>query len=61
MIEYELQRIHSAELIREADDYRLARESLRQRRAARETDGEIEAEDRSHSGRRRRLRVARAA
>ena len=61
MIEYELQRMHSAELIREADDYRLVREALRQRRAAREADGESEAEGRSPAGRRRRLRVARAA
>jgi hypothetical protein len=61
MIEYELQRARSAELIRAADDYRLARESLRQRREAREAHGEPDAEGRSHTGRRRRLRVARAA
>jgi len=35
MFEYELQQIRSAELIREAQDHRLAREALRSRRAAR--------------------------
>ncbi|MGW3495807.1 hypothetical protein [Streptomyces sp. NPDC001020] len=61
MNEYELQRVYSAELIREADHYRLARETLRQRHAARGADGELEKESRSHSGRRRRLRIGRAA
>ncbi len=35
MFEYELQQIRTAEMIREADNYRLVREAVRGRRAAR--------------------------
>jgi hypothetical protein len=35
MFAYELQQIRSAEMIREADNYRMAREAIRARRAAR--------------------------
>nr|WP_307544398.1 hypothetical protein [Streptomyces sp. V3I8] len=35
MFEYEIQQIRSAEMIRDADNYRMAREVARSRRAAR--------------------------
>lgn len=35
MFEYELQQIRSAEMIRDAANYRMAREAVRSRRAAR--------------------------
>jgi len=60
-VAYELHRIRSAELIREADDYRLTHVSPRQRHAAREADREPGAEGRSPgapAGRRRRIRSA---
>ncbi|MFC3575419.1 hypothetical protein ACFOZ0_19510 [Streptomyces yaanensis] len=60
MIEYELQQIRSAELIRAAEEYRIGREALRLRRAAHRTAKEPEPEGRAH-GHRRRPRVARAA
>ncbi len=64
MFEYELQQLRSAELIREADNYRLAREALRGRRAARREGGRSgrdDSEGRVHSRRHRRPRFARAA
>ncbi|MEU9521154.1 MULTISPECIES: hypothetical protein [unclassified Streptomyces] len=61
MYEYEIQQYHSAELIRRADEARLAREVIRARRAARREarHGGVEAE--SHTPRPRRPRFARAA
>ncbi|MFD1662631.1 hypothetical protein ACFSL4_31775 [Streptomyces caeni] len=56
MLQYELHRIRSAELIRQADAYRLRREALRRRRAARTT-----GEDPEQEGRPGRPRLARAA
>ncbi|WP_194238837.1 hypothetical protein [Streptomyces spongiae] len=58
MFQYELQQIRSAELIRDAAEYRLAREA---RRAAREASRRHEAEGRPHSPRLRRHRFPRAA
>ncbi|MFF3000435.1 hypothetical protein ACFVTC_38725 [Streptomyces sp. NPDC057950] len=66
MFEYELHQIRSAELIREAQNHRLAREALRGRRAdrrrtaARESGGN-DTEERSYSPRPRRHRFTRAA
>jgi len=60
-IAYELHRIRSAELIREADNYRLGRAAQRRRHAAREADGQPEAEGRSPgtpTDRRHWIRVA---
>ncbi|MER5381348.1 hypothetical protein OG788_31145 [Streptomyces sp. NBC_00647] len=65
MFEYELQQIRSAELIREAQNYRLVKEALRGRRAARRTDSRRSAHDdtegQAHSHRPRRHRFARVA
>ncbi|MGW3663276.1 hypothetical protein [Streptomyces sp. NPDC005141] len=65
MFEYELQQIRSAELIREAQNYRLAKEALRTRRAARRVDARRSAqndtEGQAHSQRPRRHRFARVA
>ncbi|MFF4350736.1 hypothetical protein [Streptomyces sp. NPDC001530] len=65
MFEYELQQIRSAELIREAQNHRLAQEALRGRRAARRAaareSGQNDTEGQSHSPRPRRHRFARAA
>jgi hypothetical protein len=65
MFEYELQQIRSAELIREAQSYRLAKEALSGRRAARRAGARRTAqgdtEGRSHSDRPRRHRFARVA
>ncbi|MEW2167898.1 hypothetical protein AB0912_33615 [Streptomyces sp. NPDC007084] len=65
MFEYELHRIRSAELIREAQDDRLAREALRgrraARRAARRASAEQDGEGRAHSPRPRRHPFTRAA
>ncbi|MFJ8085972.1 hypothetical protein ACIQ6Y_36015 [Streptomyces sp. NPDC096205] len=71
MFEYEIQQLRSAELIRRADHERLAREAVRQGRAAR-TEAERRAagagpagvrldEAESHSRRPRRLRSPRTA
>ncbi|MEV6533291.1 hypothetical protein ACGFWD_29895 [Streptomyces sp. NPDC048448] len=66
MFEYELHQIRSAELIREAQNHRLAQEALRGRRAdrrrtaARES-GRNDTEGRAHSPRPRRHRFTRAA
>ncbi|WP_345594317.1 hypothetical protein [Streptomyces marokkonensis] len=65
MFEYEIQQTRSAELIRRADQARLAREAVRARRDARRDvrsdvrDGAAGAE--SHTPRFRRHRFARAA
>ncbi|MGW3099281.1 hypothetical protein ACWDCC_38205 [Streptomyces sp. NPDC001102] len=58
MYEYEIAQFRSAELIRRADDERLAREAVRgaRREAARRS-----TESESHTSRHRRLRFARAA
>lgn len=63
MFEYELHQIRSAELIREAENYRLGREALRARRAARDSRKAAEEHDtvtRFHIHRPRRPRFARA-
>lgn len=58
MYEYELQRIRSAELLRRAEQERLAREAVRVRRAARRS-AEGEGETGAHaSGRRGHPRAA---
>ncbi|WP_326577078.1 hypothetical protein OG250_12050 [Streptomyces sp. NBC_00487] len=55
MFEYELQQIRSAELIREAEQYRRVREARRARRDERNEEGRVPHE------RPRRLRFPRAA
>ncbi|MBO4254727.1 MULTISPECIES: hypothetical protein [Streptomyces] len=60
MYEYEISQLRSAELIRQADQERLAREAAKGRRAARR-EARHAAEDESHTPRLRRLRSARAA
>ncbi|MFJ8112204.1 hypothetical protein [Streptomyces sp. NPDC096132] len=61
MHEYELQ-ARSAELLRRAEQERLAREAVRSRRAARREAAErAAAESESHTGRLRRFRFARPA
>ncbi|MCH5674309.1 hypothetical protein [Streptomyces gilvus] len=60
MYEYEISQLRSAELIRQADQERLAREAAKSRRAARRVARHA-AEDESHTPRLRRLRSARAA
>ncbi|KAF2777385.1 hypothetical protein ACFWQ6_14595 [Streptomyces coelicoflavus] len=62
MYEYEIQQYRSAELIRRADEARLAREVVRARRAARREARHGAAEAESHTPRRqRRPRFARVA
>ncbi|GAA3816458.1 hypothetical protein [Streptomyces chiangmaiensis] len=62
MFEHELHHIRSAELIRQAELYRLSREALRGRRDARRTGQEPEREGGDHShDRHRPRRVARTA
>jgi len=64
MFEYELQQIRTAEMIREADNYRLVREAVRGRRAARREaarSGRDETEGRVHSRHHRRSRSTRVA
>lgn len=61
MYEYEIQQYRSAELIRRADEARLAREAVRARRAARRQARHGGAEAESHMPRQRRPRFARAA
>ncbi|MFG2958563.1 hypothetical protein ACGF5O_33200 [Streptomyces sp. NPDC048291] len=67
MFEYELHRIRSAELRRQADDARLAREVVRSRRAARRearaagAAGAATAAQEAHTDRRGRRRLPRAA
>ncbi|KPC72241.1 hypothetical protein ACWDF1_15455 [Streptomyces coelicoflavus] len=61
MYEFEIQQYRSAELIRRADEARLAREAVRARRAARREARHGAAEAESHTPRQRRPRFARAA
>ncbi|GAA3217830.1 hypothetical protein MTQ10_00175 [Streptomyces sp. XM83C] len=61
MFEYEIQQTRSADLIRQADNERLAREAVRARRAARQAQRERSAESDSHTGRPRRRWSTRAA
>ncbi|MET7454916.1 hypothetical protein ABZT03_24070 [Streptomyces sp. NPDC005574] len=61
MYEYELQQLRSAELIRRAEDERLAREVVRGRRAARREAARRAAEGEVHTGRPRRPRLPRTA
>ncbi|MET9356525.1 hypothetical protein ABZY14_26580 [Streptomyces sp. NPDC006617] len=61
MYEYEFQQYRSAELIRRADEARLAREVLRARRAARRQARHGAAVAESHTPRRRGHRFARTA
>ncbi|MFF3486300.1 hypothetical protein ACFYXC_23895 [Streptomyces sp. NPDC002701] len=64
MFEYERQQFRSAELIRDADNYRLAREAVRSRRAARREaarSGRDDSERRVKGHRPRGPRFARAA
>ncbi|MEV0185473.1 hypothetical protein [Streptomyces sp. NPDC050625] len=62
MIEYELQRLRSAELLRRAEDERLARVAVRGRRAARrEEEARRAATTEAHTDRPRRHRLPRAA
>jgi len=58
VFEYELQRIRTAELIREAERHRLSREALRGRRVARRAARESEGEGRDHGHDRHRSRRA---
>ncbi|MEU6374610.1 hypothetical protein [Streptomyces sp. NPDC046909] len=61
MYEYEISQLRSAELIRQADNERLAREAVRSRRAARREAARREAESEAHTGRLRRHRFPRTA
>ena len=61
MYEYEIQQLRAAELIRRADQARLAREAVRARRAARRDARHDAAPAESHTSRLRRHRFARAA
>ncbi|MER6735434.1 hypothetical protein [Streptomyces puniciscabiei] len=63
MIEFEYHKMRSDQLIREADQERLAREVARARRAARRegSAGHGSAVAESHTGRPRRHRIARTA
>jgi hypothetical protein len=64
MFEYEIQQIRSAEMIRDADNYRMARDAARGRRAARRLAARTERHDSEGqvNGRRQRgLRFTRAA
>jgi hypothetical protein len=57
MFAYELHKIRSAELIRQADDYRLARAARRRRRSA----DDAARQARSHSSRQGRSVLTRPA
>ncbi|WP_327691767.1 hypothetical protein OG870_32195 [Streptomyces sp. NBC_00461] len=61
MYEYEISQLRSAELIRRAEQERLAHEVARVRRAAHREAARGADEDECHSRRLRRLRSARAA
>ncbi|MGP3981076.1 hypothetical protein [Streptomyces sp. KR80] len=61
MFEYELHQIRRGELIREADEYRLARQAARGRRREGRTSAEPEPEGRVSASRGRRRRSVRAA
>ncbi|MFD0317437.1 hypothetical protein [Streptomyces flavalbus] len=56
MLEYDLHQLRAAELLRRAEQERLAREAVQGRRATVRT-----AESESHTGRTRRLRFPRTA
>ncbi|MEU6537656.1 hypothetical protein [Streptomyces sp. NPDC047000] len=60
MQEYDLHHLRSADLRREAEQHRLAREAVRGRRAARAEDASRAAEDADDSRRRRWFRTPRA-
>ncbi|MEU9135563.1 hypothetical protein AB0D33_06270 [Streptomyces sp. NPDC048404] len=65
MFEFELQQARSEELIRRAQTYRLAKEAVSGRRAARRAaalqSAQGDTEERAHTGRPRRHRSARTA
>ncbi|MDT9697361.1 hypothetical protein [Streptomyces sp. P17] len=61
MFEYELHRLRSADLIREAQNDRLVREIVRGRRAARREAGRQDTESEVHTSRLGRPRSARTA
>ena len=61
MYEYELSQLRSAELRRQAQQERLAREAVRGRRAARREAAGHETEGEVHTGLSRRLRFLRTA
>ncbi|MFE6286765.1 hypothetical protein [Streptomyces sp. NPDC057877] len=61
MHEYDLHHLRAAELLRRAEQERLAREVIRGRRALRREALRRTAESESHTGRTRRLRFPRAA
>ncbi|MET8569003.1 hypothetical protein [Streptomyces sp. NPDC004783] len=61
MLEYETQQFRTAELIRRAEEERMAREALRALRAARRAARRDAAGQESHTSRFRRHRFARAA
>ena len=61
MQEYDLHHVRAAELRREAERHRLAREAVRRRRAARAEDDPGAEEDEDHSRRRRWFRAPRTA
>jgi hypothetical protein len=61
LCEYELQRLRSAELIRRADQERLARRAVLGNRAARREEARRVAENDPHTGRPRRHRFVRTA
>ncbi|MFD5450702.1 hypothetical protein ACWDTR_22695 [Streptomyces sp. NPDC003470] len=58
MYEYEVQQLRAAELVRRADQARLAREAVRARRAARRDARQDAAPAESHRSRPRRHRFA---
>ncbi|MFG3318049.1 hypothetical protein ACGF3J_08360 [Streptomyces sp. NPDC048171] len=61
MFEYEIHRTRFAELIRIADEARLARQAVQARRAERRQARHAAAETESHTPRQRRHRFARVA
>ncbi|MYR42304.1 hypothetical protein [Streptomyces sp. SID5910] len=61
MYEYEIQQLRTAELIRQADEARLAREAVRARRAAHRDARHDTAPAESHTSWLRRHRFARVA
>ncbi|MFI5674704.1 hypothetical protein [Streptomyces cellulosae] len=61
MYEYELQQLRSADLIRRADQERLARQAARGNRAARREAARRQAETASHTDGPHRHRFARTA
>ncbi|MFE0202992.1 hypothetical protein [Streptomyces sp. NPDC058985] len=61
MFEYEIHRTRHAELVRRADEARLARDVVQARRAERRRARHAAAETESHRPRQRRHRFARVA